>query len=194
MLWHSLGELTLTDDGRRQDRIGGRNTRSANKTLQPIERTNHPPDEKTRNQPAPCHDREQKEHNRPPMAFHVGLRQFDTDGETLHDKDNAGAFQRDFVDVTPFVGIEEVRRMGAEDDTANGGDGSFADVQFLLDEQGAQHEQAGETAQDHVSQMRLIDIEVVPGHGENSGCGDFNNCEPGAQRFVPVLLGGVPAV
>ena len=56
--------------------------------------------------------------------------------------------------------------MGTENDAANSRDGSFADIKLLLDEERTQHEQARETTEDHVRQMRLIDIQVVPRHGE----------------------------
>jgi hypothetical protein len=59
--------------------------------------------------------------------------------------------------------------MGTENDTTDRGYGGFADIQLLLDEQGAQHEQACETSQDHVSQMRLIDVQMIPRHGEDVG-------------------------
>lgn len=54
--------------------------------------------------------------------------------------------------------------MGAEDDATDGGDGSFTNVQAFLDDGGAQHEQAGEAAEDQVDQMWLGDGEMIPRH------------------------------
>lgn len=103
------------------------------------------------------------------MAFHIRLWQFDTDGETLHDQHDARTLERDLVDVSPFVRIEKIGRVGAEDNATECGNSRFTDVQLLLDEQGAQHEQACETAQDHVRQMRPINVQVIPRHGEGVG-------------------------
>lgn len=47
--------------------------------------------------------------------------------------------------------------MWPEDYTTNRSHGGFTDVQFLFDEEGAQHEQAGEASQNEVSQVRLVD-------------------------------------
>lgn len=56
--------------------------------------------------------------------------------------------------------------MRAEDDAAEGCDGGFANIELLFDEKRAQHEQAREATEDHVSQMWPIEIKVIPCHGE----------------------------
>ena len=106
MLRDSLGELALTNDGRRQDGISSRDAGGAYKTLEPVERWHHPPDEQTGDQPAPGHDGDQEQGHGSPMALHISLGQLDTDGETLYDQDDARALEGDFVDIAPFVGIE----------------------------------------------------------------------------------------
>ena len=55
--------------------------------------------------------------------------------------------------------------MGTEDDTAEAGDGGFADVESFFHEEGAQHEQACEAAEDEVGEMGLVDGELLPSHG-----------------------------
>jgi len=100
------------------------------------------------------------------MFLHVVLWQFDTDGETLHDEDDAGEFERDLIGVAPRSWVDQVRGMRPKDDPADGSHGCFADVEALLDERGAQHEQGGEAAEDDVDQVRPVDGEVVPRHGE----------------------------
>ena len=100
------------------------------------------------------------------MPFHVGLWKFDADGEALDDEDDAGAFEGDLVGVAPLEGIEEVGGMRTEDDADDGGNSGLTDVQLLLDEEGAEHEQAGEAADDEVRQMRLVDGQLVPSHCE----------------------------
>lgn len=56
--------------------------------------------------------------------------------------------------------------MGAEDDATYGGDGGFTNVEALFDDGRAQHEQAGEAAEDDVYQVRLGDGQVLPRHVE----------------------------
>lgn len=76
------------------------------------------------------------------------------------------------------MGIEQPSSRGTKDDTAYCRNGyhkqlgpfhrqfqvkaltSFTDIQLLLDEQGNQHENGRETAQDCVRQMRLVDLHV----------------------------------
>lgn len=54
--------------------------------------------------------------------------------------------------------------MWSEDNSANGCDRGFTDVQALLDHRGAQHEKSGEAAQDEIHQVRLGNGEVIPRH------------------------------
>lgn len=98
------------------------------------------------------------------MPLHVGLRQFDTDGETLHDQDDPGALEGKLVDVPPRYRVEKVCGVRSENNTTQRGNGCFSNVELLLDKQGAQHEKACEPAKDHVCQMWLVEIEVVPRH------------------------------
>ena len=46
--------------------------------------------------------------------------------------------------------------MRAEDEAADAGHGSFANVEFLLDVEGNKHEEGGEAAEDDIGQMRLV--------------------------------------
>lgn len=91
------------------------------------------------------------------MLLHVVFRQFDTNGETLDDQNDAREFEGDLVGVAPGERVYEVRGMRTEDDAADGGHGGFANVQSLLDEGGAEHEKRREAAQDDVHQVRLVD-------------------------------------
>ena len=98
------------------------------------------------------------------MSLHVCFGQFDSDGEALYNQNDAGALEGDLVRVTPGNGIEDIGSMGAKDDAADGCHGGLTDVHLLLDEQGAQHEETGETAEDKVRQMRLVDRHLFPPH------------------------------
>lgn len=102
------------------------------------------------------------------MLLHVVFGQLDADGEALDDEDDARELERDLVGIAPCAWIDEVRSVRAEDDADDGCDGSFADVETFFDEGRAQHEQRGEAAQDDVDQMRSIDREMVPRHGEET--------------------------
>ncbi len=99
------------------------------------------------------------------MALHVGFGQFDANGETLHHQDDSGKFQSDEIGIAPFEGINQIRGVRAKDDATNGGYGSFANVEFFLDEEGYQHKNTGETAQNDVDQVRLGNGKMIPGHG-----------------------------
>lgn len=70
------------------------------------------------------------------MFLHVVFGQFDPDGKTLHHEDDAGEFEGDLVFVAPGTRVDEVGCMRTEDDAADGGDGGFSNVHFLLDEGG----------------------------------------------------------
>jgi hypothetical protein len=98
------------------------------------------------------------------VLLHVCPGQFDADGETLHDEDYARELQGDEINISPGAGVNQVRGMWPENDTAKRGDSSFTDVEALLDYRGAQHEQAREATQDQVDQVRLGNGKVVPRH------------------------------
>ena len=57
--------------------------------------------------------------------------------------------------------------MRAEDDAAKGRNGGFANVELLFDEEGDEHEEGGEAADDEVGPVRLVDGELFPHCG---GC------------------------
>ncbi|KAL2002967.1 hypothetical protein VTN02DRAFT_5440 [Thermoascus thermophilus] len=195
MLRHAPGELALAHDRRGQHRIRGGHAGRARQALQPGQRRDHPPDEQAGHQPAPGHDGQEEQDDRLPVPLHVGLGQFDPDGETLDDEDDPRALQGDLVDVAPRVRDEEVGRMGTEDDAAQRRDGGLADVELLLHEQRAQHEQRREASQDHVRHMGLIDIEMVPGHGDDPPPGCGLSCAKQHETtgwFFPLLSSLVP--
>jgi len=171
------GELALADHRRGQHGIRRRHAGRTCQALQPAERGDHPPDEEAGDQPAPGHDGHEEQENGLPVPLHVRLGQFHPDGEALDDQDDARALESDLVDIAPGLRVEEVGGMGAEDDAAEGCDGGLTDVELLLDEQRAEHEQRGEATQDHVRHMGLIDIEVFPRHG-----GDRLWVSPHAER------------
>ena len=60
------------------------------------------------------------------MLLHVVLGKFDSDGETLDDEDDARELERDLIGISPCSRIDQIRSVGAEDDTADGGDGCFS--------------------------------------------------------------------
>lgn len=90
------------------------------------------------------------------MPLHVGFGQFDSHGETLHDQDDARAFERYLVDVSPRVRVEQVGGIRAEYDTAECGYCSFADVKLLLHKERAQHKQTGKATQDDIRPVSLV--------------------------------------
>ena len=98
------------------------------------------------------------------MSLHVRLGQFDTDGETLDDEDDARELERDQVGVAPRQRVDEIGGMRSKDDAADGCHRSFSDVQLFLDEEGHQHEDAGEASKDDVDQMGLGDGKMFPSH------------------------------
>ena len=100
------------------------------------------------------------------MLFHIVFGQFDADGETLDDEDDAREFEGDLIRIAPCVRVDQVGGMGTEDDAADGSDGGFADVETFFDKGGAEHEEGGEAAKDNVDQMRSIDCETIPCHDE----------------------------
>ena len=91
------------------------------------------------------------------MLLHVVFRQFDSDGETLDDEDDARELESDLISVAPCSRVDEVRGVRAKDDSTDSSDRCFSDVEALLDEGGTQHEQGGEAAEDDVDQMRSVD-------------------------------------
>ena len=123
------------------------------------------------------------------MSFHVSLGQLDADGETLHDQDDAREFERDLVGIAPGEGVDEIGGMRTEDDADDRRDCCFANVEFLFDDQRAQHEQASEASEDDVHQMGLVDREVFPRHlvwGEFSCRSSLKNRAdfPSQDRYV----------
>jgi hypothetical protein len=100
-------------------------------------RAEQPPYEQARDQPAVGHDRDQQEDNGPPVLFHVCSREFDTNGETLHDQNDARKFQGDQVYVSPRIWVNQIGGMRSKYDAAQRCDGSFANIQALLDHGGA---------------------------------------------------------
>ncbi|KAI6776688.1 hypothetical protein HG530_000633 [Fusarium avenaceum] len=101
MLRNSLCKLSLSDNGGGQDRISSSNTGSHNKTVKPVQRRDHPENEQTCNEPAKCHDWDQEKDDGFPMALHVELGQFDTNGETLYNKNDSGEFDGDDIGRAP---------------------------------------------------------------------------------------------
>lgn len=101
------------------------------------------------------------------MLLHVVFRQFDPDGETLDDKDDSRELESDLIGVSPCSRVDQVGGVRAKDDSADGGDGCFTYVESFLDERRTQHEQRSEATEDNVDQMRSIDGEVVPRHGDS---------------------------
>lgn len=104
------------------------------------------------------------------MLLHVVFRQFDADGETLYNEDDPREFESDLVGISPCPRVDQVRSMWAEDDSADGGDCRFTNVQSFLDEGRAQHEKGGEAAENDVDQVRAVDREVIPRHRECGLC------------------------
>lgn len=165
MLGHALGEFALANHGRGQDGIGGGDTGGDNEGFEPVKRRNHPPDEEADEKPANGHDGHQQEDDGAPVLLHVKLGQFDADGKTLDDENDARELDGDDINAAPGPRVDEIGGMGSEDDAAEGGDGGLANVHALLDNGRAQHEERGEAAEDNVDQVRLGDVEVVPRHG-----------------------------
>ena len=90
MLGHTLRELSFTNNRGRKNGIGSSHTGCDAETVEPVEmRAEKSPDEQTCNQPAKRHDRDEQKGDRFPVALHVCLWQFDTDGETLYHEDDA---------------------------------------------------------------------------------------------------------
>lgn len=58
--------------------------------------------------------------------------------------------------------------MWAENYTADSGNGGFADVESLLDEEGNQHKEGGKATDDEIGPMGLIDRKLLPDHLESS--------------------------
>ena len=98
------------------------------------------------------------------MALHIEFGQFDTDGETLYNKNNSGELDGDNISRTPGVRVDEVGGMRTKDNSAKGSNSSFTNVHALLDKRRAKHEQGSETAKNDVHQVRLGNIKVVPSH------------------------------
>jgi len=67
------------------------------------------------------------------MLLHIGLWQFDADGETLYDQDNPCEFEGDLIGIAPGAGVDQVGRVRSEDDAAKGCYCRFANVQTLPD-------------------------------------------------------------
>src|ERR1700759_4259856 len=101
MLGDSFSKLSFTDNGRGQDGIGGGDAGSTNQRLEPCEGFDHPPNEQAGDEPAKSHDGNKEEDDGLPVALHISLWQLDTNGEALHDQDNAGEFKSDQVGVAP---------------------------------------------------------------------------------------------
>lgn len=101
------------------------------------------------------------------MLFHIVFGQFDADGETLDDEDDSRELEGDLIGVSPCSRVDQVGGMRAKDDSADGRDSCFTYVQSFLDERRTQHEQRCEAAEDDVDQMRSIDREMFPRHGES---------------------------
>lgn len=55
--------------------------------------------------------------------------------------------------------------MGADNETTEGGNGRFTNVELFLDEQRHHREDHGEGSDDGVRQMGVIDTQLVPTHG-----------------------------
>lgn len=98
------------------------------------------------------------------MLLHVVFGQFDAHRETLHHEDDPAELQGDLVRIAPCPRVDEVCRVGTENDAANGGHRGFTNVESLLDEGRAEHEKRGEATQDDVDQMWPVDCQVLPGH------------------------------
>ncbi|KAG7150159.1 hypothetical protein HYQ46_000915 [Verticillium longisporum] len=164
MLWHSLGELALANNGRGEDRVRGGDTGGDNQTVKPADGGDSPPDKEAHDKPAKCHDGKEEQDDGPPVFFHVKLGQLYADGETLDNEDDSGELEGDQVDIAPTLWIDQVCGMWSKDDATKRGNGGFSDVHALLDERGAEHEYRGEATKDNVYQVGTGDREVVPRH------------------------------
>jgi hypothetical protein len=100
------------------------------------------------------------------VSFHVGFWQFDANGKTLYHEYDARELESDLIGIAPCQGVNKISGMRSEDDTTYGRHRSFSNVQFLLNKEGAQHENAGEAAENDVYQMRLVYRQMIPSHLE----------------------------
>jgi len=109
------------------------------------------------------------------VFLHVLFRQLDSDSEDADGENDARDFERDLVTdgiantavvprTPPGAGIEEPNSIGTYDDAKYGREGSFADVELLLDEQREHAKDNHEGPQHDVPQMDGIDLKRIKSH------------------------------
>ena len=174
-----LGPRTA-DDGLGQDGIGRRYTGGDDKRVEKVETWNEGIDEAGGDEPAPSHDRAEKDGDRLPVAQEVLFGQFDADGKDGKGDGDAHDFEGDVIGVntagsdtifaSPAGRIEKVDGDGPDNDAESGGNGSFTEVETLFDEEREVGKDANEEAKPDVDNMYGRDLERVESLGHGGGC------------------------